>query len=98
MTSTPDPTTPDPEMAGLTDSELADYIHHWADVRTRFQRQATDQRRQGRQPPRNEDTVNADTARPGVSAWWAGKILDRGLRERERRRQDPSSNHDGEHA
>lgn len=95
MNAKPDPPSSDPDVARLSDAELASYIHHWSQARARYQEQATDQLHRGRRPPGSKDAVNASTARPGFSAWWAGKILDRGLRERERRRQSQTTNDSG---
>jgi hypothetical protein len=66
----------DPEMAALTDTELLDYIRQWSGNLQRYREQAA-----GPTTPRKPGSYG-----PGYSAWWAGKILDRGVRERQRRR------------
>ena len=66
----------DPEMARMTEAELADYIAEWSANLARYRQEAkvwTGPSKPGEKGP-------------GFSAWWAGKILDRGIRERERRR------------
>ena len=62
-------------MANMTGVELADYIAHWSANRTRYWQEAT--RWTGPSHPGEKG--------PGYSAWWAGKILDGGIRERDRR-------------
>lgn len=66
----------DPETPGMTDQQLSDYITRWSANLARYEQQA----RERTEPPQ------PGGIRPGFSAWWAGKILDRGIRERERRR------------
>lgn len=66
----------DPEMAALTDAELAEHITQWGANLRRYREQAADPA-----VPREPGMRG-----PAYSAWWAGKILDRGIRERDRRR------------
>ena len=66
----------DPEMAALTDAELAEYMKAWGANLRRYREQAQDPT-----IPRERGMRG-----PGYSVWWAGKILDRGIRERDRRR------------
>ena len=76
MSQTPWWDVRDPEMAAFTDTELLDYIRQWSGNLQRYREQAADPT-----TPRKPGSYG-----PGYSAWWAGKILDRGLREHQRRR------------
>jgi hypothetical protein len=66
----------DADMADLSDAALDGYIRQWSTNLEEYRRQA----REGGGPRHPGDKG------PGFSAWWAGKILDRGLREHARRR------------
>jgi hypothetical protein len=65
----------EPEVADLTDQELADYVHHWRGRREGYLRK---RRRVNKDHP--------DAYRWGYSAWWCSKKESIGNRETERRR------------
>jgi len=65
----------EPEVAGLTDEELAEYVAYWRERRAEFRRE---RRRAG--------TGHADARRWSFSAWKCSKRESIGIRETERRR------------
>lgn len=81
MSSTGDPQwydIVDPDVSHLSDEGVARYVRHWSDRREAYRQQARD----GAPEPAS---AAGGQCSPSYSAWWAGKILDKGLRERERR-------------
>lgn len=66
----------DTEMDVMSDEELASHIQHWSQNLRRYREES---RKGGHDRGRG-------MSGPGHAAWWSGKILDRGVRERERRR------------
>lgn len=74
----PDPewlTWHEPEVADLTDDELADYIAHWRGRRHDYETKRS-----------AVSADHPDAYRWGYSAWWCSKKESIGLRETERRR------------
>lgn len=90
-------TVPDPQLAGLSDDELAHHISHWAHELALHRGEAKQHR--ARSPmSRISGSAAAGTTRPACSACWPGKSLARGLMERDcRALRDMTNDDEKEH-